>query len=404
MAGKALEGIKVLEYCSMISGPYCTKIMADMGAEVIKIEAPRKGDEARTKPPFPQDTPDPEKSGLFLYLNTNKLGITLAPEKPEGREIFRKLVMDVDVLVEDSAPGEMEALGLGYDDLKKLNPGLIMTSITPFGRSGPYKGYKAYQLNLVHVSGQGYLLPLSSPDLTRPPVKVGGNPGDYDPGLVVLVAVLAALYWKGLTGEGQFIELSKQEALISMQRVESVTFPNDKVNMTRTGGVQGRMPGGIMPCKDGYVVSVTPEEHQWRALMELIGNPEWSREEWCKDPVTRSERAPEVTAHIVEWMKEHTMDEIFRKGQALSCPIAPVRSAADVLSSEQLRSRGFFVDMEHPAAGKFKCPSAPYRFSRTPWHLERPAPMLGQHNEEIYAHRLGYTGEALENLRRCGVI
>jgi crotonobetainyl-CoA:carnitine CoA-transferase CaiB-like acyl-CoA transferase len=404
MQAKALEGVKVLEYCQLISGPYCTKIMADMGAEVVKIEPPSEGDQARKRPPFPDDSPHREKSGLFLYLNTNKLGITLDPSKEKGKAILEELVKEADVLVEDRPPGEMERLGLRYEHLKALNPGLIMASITPFGRSGPYRNYKAYQLNLVHASGQGYLLPLPSPSLDRPPVKVGGNPGDYDPGLVGVVAILAALYWKGVTGQGQFIELSKHEALISMQRVESVTFPNDGVSMDRLGGVQGRMPGGIMPCKDGYVVSVTPEEHQWRALMQLIGNPQWAEEEWCKDQQTRSRHASVLTERIVSWMKEHTMEEIFKKGQALSCPIAPLRSAKDVVESAQLNARGFFTEMEHPEAGKLTIPTAPYRSSKTPWRLERPAPLLGQHNEEIYCGRLGHSKQQLANLKSCGVI
>jgi len=402
--GKVLEGVKVLEYCTMISGPYCTKLLADMGAEVVKIESPGTGDEARRSGPFPGDIPHQEKSGLFLYLNTNKRGITLDPGKPMGKEIFEGLVKDVDILVEDTAPGFMEQLGLGYEDLKGFNPGLIMTSISPFGRSGPNKDYKAYQLNTAHVSGQGYLLPIPSPNLERPPVKTGGNSCDCDAGLVTAVAVLSAFYWKGITGQGQFIELSKQEALMSMQRVESVTFANDGVTMTRQAQAQSRMPGGIMPCKDGYVVSVTPEEHQWKALMELVGNPEWSKEDWCRDQRGRSEHAQELNGYLIEWMKQHTKEEIFRKGQALSCPIAPINSAEDLLRSEQLNARDFFVEIEHPKAGRLTVPSSPYRFSKSPLTWEHPAPLLGEHNEDVLCERLGYTREDLVKLRETGVI
>lgn len=403
MTGKALEGLKVLEYCSMISGPYCAKLMADLGAEVIKIESSGTGDEARKSPPFPGDIPHQEKSGLFIYLNTNKLGITLDPRKSMGKKLFIELVKDVDVLLEDRAPGEMEKMGLGYDELSEINPGLIMTSISPFGRSGPFKDYKAYQLNITHVSGQGNLLPLPSPHLKRPPVKVGGNASDCDPGLVAVVAVLAAIYWKGVTGKGQFIEMSKQEALISMQRVESVTYANDQVSMSRLGH-KNPLPGGVMPCKDGYVVSVTPQDHQWKALMELMGDPEWSKQDWCKDQYTRSQNAQGITDKIVEWMKKHTMEEIFRKGQALSCPIAPLHSTEELVNSEQLQAREFFVEMEHPEVGKIKFPSAPYRFSKSPWRLQRSAPLLGEYNEEIYCKRLGYTKEDLMKFKEAGAI
>jgi len=405
MSEQALAGIRVIEFGNLVSAPYCTKLMADLGAEVIKIEEPGRGDEARQRGPFPGNDPHPEKSGLFLYLNTNKLGITLNPSKPEGKKIFKALIQNVDVLVEDKSPGEMEKMGLEYDALKKINPGLIMASITPFGQTGAYKDLKAYQLNTVHVSGQGYLLPIPTLDMNRPPVKAGGFSSDYDPGLLAAVAILGALYWKGATGQGQFIDLSKQEALISMQRIESVTFANSGESMSRQSQGRTRMPGGIMPCKDGHVVLVTPEEHQWKALMTLMGDPEWSKSDLCKDPQARSDNAEKLTELITEWMLKHTKEEIFKKGQALSCPIAPVNSAKDVVESEQMEARKFFVKTEHPAVGQIKkFPSTPYRFSKTPWSLNRPAPLLGEHNQEIYGKRLGYTEDELIRLEQEGAI
>ncbi|MBW1710601.1 MAG: CoA transferase [Deltaproteobacteria bacterium] len=405
MTERALAGIKVLEFGNLVSAPYCAKLIADLGAEVIKIEEPGHGDDARRRGPFPANEPHQEKSGLFLYLNTNKFGITLDPFSPEGKIIFEKLVKDADVLIEDRSPGEMEKMGLGYDDLKKLNPGLIMASITPFGQTGAYRNYKAYQLNIAHLSGQGYLLPIPTFDLDRPPVKAGCHSSDYDPGLVSVVAIMAALYWKGASGQGQFIDLSKQEALISMQRIESVTYANSGESMTRQGPQHSRMPGGIMPCKNGHVVVVTPEEHQWQALMTLIGNPKWSQGDMCKDQQARSENADELTELIIEWMIDHTKEEIFEKGQALSCPIAPVNSAEDIVNSKQMEARNFFVEMEHSEAGRIKkFPASPYRFSKTPWRLDRPAPLLGEHNKDIYCGRLGYTEDDLTRLEQDGAI
>jgi len=405
MKDKALDGIRVLEYATGVSGPYLGKLLADLGAETIKVERPGRGDESRERPPFPDHVPHPEKSGLFAYLNTNKLGVTLDPAKPAGREIFLKLAHETDVLIEDRPVGEMERLGLSYETLKSDNQGLIMISITPFGLSGPHKQYKAYQLNLAHASGQAYLLPIVALDDKRPPVKMGGHSCDGDAGLVAAVAVLAAIFWKGLTGKGQFIELSKQEALMSMQRVESVTYANDGVVVTRMGDRQRRSGGGTLPCLDGHVVLVTPEEHQFRSLMTLIGDPDWSKEEWCQRPATRSDHADEVNQHLIDWMKDHTKDEIFRQGQALSVPIAPANSAEDVVRSEQLKAREFFVPMTHPAIGRLdKFPSSPYRFSETPWRLERPAPLLGQHNHDIFQDRLGLSQEELQRLKSQGII
>jgi len=400
---RALCGVTVLEYCSMVSGPYCTKIMADLGAEVIKIEPPGKGDPARRMPPFPGDTPHSEKSGLFSYLNTNKQGITLAPETPEGKQIFLKLIKNADVLVEDHPPGHMDQMALGFKDLSAINKELIVTSITPFGLTGPYRHYKGRALNLSHVSGQAYLLPLLSPHLDRPPVKAGGNTSDYDPGLVAVVAVLAALYWKGLSGRGQHIDMSKQEALISMQRVESVTYANDQVVMTRTGN-KTRMPGGVLPCKDGYIVVITPEEHQWDAFMTLIGNPEWSKETWCRNREARAQCADDINKRLVEWTTRHTREEIFRKGQALGCPVSPTRSAEDLINSEQLKARDFFAEVSHPVLGPLKMPTSASRFSESPWQCDRPAPLLGESNEAVYGERLGYTKEQLEAFKSKGII
>lgn len=403
MQERALDGVKVLEYCSLVSGPYCTKIMADLGAEVIKIEPPGTGDPARQLPPFQGNKPHPEKSGLFVYLNTNKRGITLDPKKPGGKQIFLELAKNADILVEDQTPGEMDRLGLGYEDLKTINPGLIVVSITSFGLSGPYRDYKAYSLNTSHVSGQAYLLPLLSPHQDRPPVKTGGHTGDYDPGLVAVVAALAALYWKGASGRGQHIDMSKQEALISMQRVESVTYANDQLVMNRTGNM-ARMPGGILPCKDGHVVAITPEEHQWEAFLELIGNPPWSREPWCKSQESRALHADAINKLLVEWTMQHTKEEIFRKGQALSCPIAPCNSADDLMRSEQLKIRGFFVDVDHPDLGRLKMPSSAARFAESPWQFERPAPRLGESNEDVYCGILGRSKKDLDALKQEGVI
>ena len=405
MSDGALEGLSVLEYCTGISGPYCTKLMADLGADVIKIESPEIGDPARRLPPFPKDCVDPNKSGLFLYLNTNKRGVTLNPATPEGKEIFLKLIDDVDVLVVDKPPGFMASLGLGYDGLKEINPGLIMTSITPFGLSGPYKDYKAYQLNTSHISGQGYMLPIPAEDPNRAPVMMGGNNSDYDPGIVAAIAVMGAYFFKGVTGKGQFIELSKQEALISMQRVESVTYPNDGICMTRNQGKAGpKMLGGVMPCKDGFVVVLTPEEHQWKSLMTLIGDPEWSQKDWCQTQNDRSQHVDEINQYLLDWMGEHTEEEIFREGQALGCPVAPLQSAEKVVNSAQLNSRGFFKDLEHPELGRTKFPTAPYHFKDNPWQLDRSAPHLGEHNAEIFTGRLGLDGEELTRLKEAGAI
>jgi crotonobetainyl-CoA:carnitine CoA-transferase CaiB-like acyl-CoA transferase len=403
VARKALEGLTVLDYSTTLAGPYCTKLMADLGAEVVHVEPPRSGHIARTLLPFPGDIPHPEKSGIFLFLNTNKLGITLDPALPEGKNIFEQLVSRADVLVEDWPLGHMEQLGLGYPALKEIHPGLVMASIQPFGRSGPYKDFKAYQLNTSHVSGQAYLLPMPSPDLERAPVKMGGNTVDYDVGQMAAVGVLGALFSRGTTGRGQRVEVSRQEATLSHLRVELVVYANGGDVLRRTGR-KGERITWMLPCKDGHVVSVTPLDHQKEAFRKLICDPEPSAPDSENGSQADGEDGAALSERVARWMRNRTADEICAKAQALSCPICAVSSPEQMTRSAQLNARGFFVDVNHPAAGKVRTPARAYHFSKTPLGITRPAPLLGQHNEEIYGRRLGYGLERLAELREADVI
>ncbi len=402
MAVAALEGIRVLEYCHGISGPYCTKLLADLGAEVMHLEPPGRGDDTRRLPPFPNDVPHDEKSGIFLFLNTNKLGLTLDPRLPAGQEIFRRLASAVDVLVEDGPPGHMEALGLGFDALRRLNPRLIMASITPFGRTGPYSRYRAYGLNIAHVSGQGYMLPLPSPHLDRAPVQVGGHCTDYDSGQTAAVALLAALYARAMTGVGQLIEVSETDAVLSLQRVENVAFANGGEVITRRGPQTDRGVAQMFQCSDGHVVSVTPLDHQKAALAKLADAAAMERP--GTDSASGSEGSTAVRARLADWMREHTRAEVCAQAQALSIPIAPISSSADVAQSPQMNARDFFAEVAHPVAGTLRLPARPCHFARTPFALRRAAPLLGEHNEVVYGQRLGYAAEKLQALRDSGVI
>ena len=195
------------------------------------------------------------------------------------------------------------------------------------------------------------------------------------------------------------------EALMSMQRVESVTFPNSGINMSRIGMVQRMTADGVLPCKDGYVVVVTPEDHQWNNFIKLIGEPPWSKEPWSRNRLERINHVDEMKESILDWMKDKPKEEIFRKGQALSVPVASANTAKDVVDSPQFNARGFFVETEHPVMGKIdKFPSSPYRFSKTPWVISNPAPQLGEHNEEIFCSRLGITQDELIKLKETQIV
>jgi crotonobetainyl-CoA:carnitine CoA-transferase CaiB-like acyl-CoA transferase len=395
----ALSGTTVLEYSQMIAGPYCAKLLADLGAEVIKIEEPPAGDPARHRGPFPSDVTHPEKSGLFLYANTNKLGVTLDPRTPTGRELFQRLAADADILIEDRPPGEMTELGLDYGSLSALNPDLIVTSITPYGQTGPYRDHASYHLNLYHATGHSSFFYIAPEMPGAPPVVGGSHIGDYDAGLTAAIATLAALFARQTTGEGQHIDVSRFDTLVGLERVEVARWANDPIPDPYPG-----MVGGLMPCQDGQVVVIAVQDHEWQALVELMDNPAWAQEEMCHNEATRAQNRDKIQPLLEEWMLQHDKEDIYHRGQALSVPVAPVRTAAEVSHWTQTRERGFFAELEHPYAGKLEYPTAGYKLSETPWQGQRPAPLLGQHNEVIYCDRLGYSREELAELAANGII
>ena len=403
MPGKMLSLVKVLECCHLVAGPYCSKLLADLGAEVVKIEQPGAVDFARRRCPFLNDIPHNERSGLFLYLNTNKLGITLNLEDQKGRDIFLKLVESVDILIEDQRPGFWSNLGLGYEQLNKVNDRLVMTSITPFGQTGPYRNFKCYPLNLFHAGGEGHMTPgWGGYDPGRPPLGAGKYVGEYESGLSAAVATMGAYYCQQVTGKGQHVDVSQQQSLMALNPSEIRYYPN-------LGAVASRATrtlsfGGILPCKDGYVELSIYEEPQWLALLKLMDGPEWAQQDKFKDRISRSRNNAELNSLLAEWLKHHTKGELYQRGQALGVPITPYNNAREVVASSQLAHRAFFMEIEHPEAGKALYPSAPYKFSEAPWRVERPAPLLGQHNEEIYGKCLGFSREQMVKLRQSGVI
>lgn len=404
MVEHAFHGLKVLEYCNLVSGPYCGKLLADMGAEVIKIEVPGLGDKARRKGPFLGNIPHTEKSGLFLYLNTNKMSITLNPKTQTGKKIFESLVKETDILIENNPPQMMKDLGLDYESLKEINSSMIMTSITPFGQTGPHKDYKAHNINMYFGSGLAYQ-PQTQNKGKKPegPVKAGRFLGDYACGLTAAVATLGALFARGKTGLGQHVDISEQEALIALQRVTAVIYPNQGISEFSLSNLSRAM-GGLMQCKDGYVITTNAEEHQWEAFVKLLGEPEWIKDPKLKNTFSRAMNYHKIEPLVSEWMMNHTKEELYHRGQELSCPIAMVNSTDEIVNSEQMKARDFFVEIDHSEAGRLKYPQAPYRFSKTPWMINRPAPKLGEYNEEVYCKRLGYSEEDLVRFAEVGII
>lgn len=406
---EALSGVKVLEYAEFVNGCFCSRILADFGAKVIKIEKPDKGDSSRRRGPFPNDSPHPERSALFLYLNTNKLGITLNVEHAKGKEIFRELVGKVDILIENNPAKLMDKLGLGYEHLSKINPRLIMTSITPFGQTGPYSDYKSYYLNTFHAGGEGFCLPGGLGWILysdQPPIKIGGYIGEYNTGVCAAIATLAALLGCEMTGVGQHIDVSQQEALIGLTRHELNDY---NIGIIQSRATRSFPVAGLMQCKDGFVQLMPLEEHMWWALVELMGNPEWvSNERYKWENVSarfghEAERS-EVNKLLEEWVLTQTAHELYQKCQKKGCAIGLISTPEDLLNSEQLKAREFWVNVNHKECGVYKSAGFPYKYSRTPPRIKTAAPLLGEHNERIYCQELGYRKDELVRLRQSGII
>lgn len=407
MEGKALDGLKVLEYGNFISAAYCTKLLADLGAEVIKIEEPERGDEARWYGPFLNNIPDPEKSGLFLYLNANKMGITLNSRTATGQGIFKELVKKNDVLVENNPPQLMAELGLDYQCLREINPRLIVTSITPYGQTGPYRDYKGYAINASALGGITMCIGERNREPLTPPLSLG----HYQSGVAAATGTMFAIFGCELIGEGQHVDISESDVWAMLHAGHVMTaYVMSGLKRIRWGNrTPGAYPYGIFLCKDGYISAIAIQGYQWKRFLELIGNgqvPDW----YAKDPRFKDRRemslkyADELDARLAPWLMAHTREEIYRLCRERQIPFTPVRKVDELFEDEHLKEREYFVEVESPRAGRLKYPGAPYKLSETPWSIRLPAPTLGEHNEEIYCHRLGYSREELAQLRQGGII
>lgn len=402
MAG-ALSDLKVIELGEMVSAPYATKLMADMGAEVVKIERPGIGDRARTRGPFPGGQTHPEKSGLYLYLNTNKLGVTLDVSRPEGFDLLERLVADADVLIHNVAPSDMDRIGLSFERLRRRNPRLVMTSISPWGQSGPKREWRAEDLTLWSASGICYINGGGPEHPEMPPLKAFGHQAGFQGGVHAAVATMGAVFAQVRDGEGEHVDVSIYESLTSQMELFFEFWPYMGMVASRLGQ-RPIQPLEIMECRDGYIFVCCVEEHQWRNCIELMGSPEWGSEEIFSDRLKRAANWDALKVFLEDWIKQQSALDLYKKAQARRIPFAPVSTMGDLLSSEHLKKRGFFVEITQPVAGTHKYPGAPLKYHRTPWEIRRPAPTLGQHNEEVFGARLGLGAARIKVLHRTGVI
>ena len=398
----ALSGIRVVDLTHYIAGPYCTKLLADYGAEVIKIEKPGDGDEARTLPPFFADRPGLERSGLFFFLNTNKQGITLNLKIDRGRSILLRLVEQADVLVENFRPGVMARLGLARETLEKANPRLVSVSITNFGSSGPYRDYRLTD-SVAYALG-GWTYPMG--ELDRPPVQPGGAFGQYVAGLYAAIGALQAVRYRNTTGEAQSVEVSIQEALLATTLYDFVAFSYAGFVRKRSGRqFHLGFPNLVtLPCADGYVGIHAGLPHQIYALLNLVGRSDLASEPRFQTLAGLGAHARELHDALLPWLRERGKWDIYHAAQARGIPLSPIPSPAEVVEWVHLKERQHFLEIEHPQGGKVKIPGPPFREHGKPlWPLRR-APLLGEHTQEVLCGRLGYTKMDVQRMRDTGIV
>jgi CoA:oxalate CoA-transferase len=397
MLPAVLDDLVVLDISQGIAGPLCARLLGDYGADVIKIEPPG-GDRGRRMPPFFHDDPDPEKSLFFLLVNLNKRGVTLDLEQPQGADIFRRLARTADVIVESFPPGYLASLGLDHATLEQDNPGLVMTSITPFGQTGPYSHYKGDEIVAYATSG---IMAISG-TADREPLQHGGFPAQYEAAMNGMLATNVALLTRDLTGLGQHVDVSMQEVVASSLVI-------NQPNYAFTGGVQGRRRpegnsfGQVTPCKDGYFVSQEGGSITWNEIANFFGSEEMKDQRFA-DPAQRMLHGHELDAIILDATKDRTMAEMFKTAsEQFRMLFGIVQTPEDLATCAQLDARGFYEEVEHPVIGRIKVPFRLWNMSAGGASCRRPSPLLGQHNAEIFT-KLGCSAAEIGSLRTQGII
>jgi crotonobetainyl-CoA:carnitine CoA-transferase CaiB-like acyl-CoA transferase len=399
---RGLGALRVVECGQGVSAAFGAKMIADLGAEVIKVEPPG-GDLTRGRGPFPNDKPDPEKSGLFVYLNTNKRGVTADLGKPEGRELLGRLLDKADILIHNVPPYERASQGLDSAALCAKYPELIVASISMYGDRGPRANWRGYELNASNAGGWAYLSPGASPYPELPPLKPFGAQCDFQGGAHAALTSLAAMRYKLRTGKGQAIDVSEQEAIAAMLEMNFMHWTYAGRETSRLGSrLLG--PWFLADCQDGKIFVLAVEEHQWQSLVKLMGNPEWASEEIFKDRMSRAQNMDALKALMGEWLSQWKVTDLYKAAQEARIPFAPVNTMQQMYENDHLQERKYFVEFDQPGMSKLKLPGAPSQYGKIKWALRRPAPHLGQHDEEVFCGEFGVPRDQLAKLKQSGVV
>jgi len=400
-----LSGIRVVDFTQFEAGPSCTEALAWLGAEVVKIENPKTGDPGRRLRPGRADD-DPF---YFQVFNANKKSITVNLKSPRGLELVKDLLRKADVCVENMAPGTIERLGLGYDVVRELNPGIIYCQVKGFGTGSPYEKNLAFDMIAQAAGGPTSV----TGEAGQPPVKPGPSFGDTGTGMLMAISLLAALYKRTQTGQGRRLQVAMQDAMIHYMRVPfSRTQLSGKA--PARGGSTRSQPGGLVPsalypCKPGgpndyvYVFCSRGNPEHWQRLLRVIGREDLSGDARYDTQNARSERAAEVDEIISAWTREHSKEEAMKRIGEAGVPAGAVFDTAELMADESLAERGIMQTFEHPTTGKVKMPAWPVRFDGSPAKV-KPSPLLGQHTGEVLQGWLGMSAGEIDGLKADGVL
>lgn len=407
----ALDGLKVVELPCFDPMPYFAaamagKLLGDLGAEVIKVEPPGEGAAERRWGPFRGANRDRETTGLHLYLNTNKLGVTIDLGEARGRELVERLLADADILINPNAPALNRRIGLLPNDLIARFPRLVVVSTTFFGTDSPYRDLRGGDLVATHMSVVGYGTPMQqvTDPAKHPPLRLGGRQSDYVTGYTAAAAALCAIHGRKRNGgAGMHVDVSQWLAMVQMCRPELSIYTHESPEGAYRRRLLIRKKTSLQymfPCKDGWVSFALATNRHWRGTKKLMGNPEWAEAEMFSTIEARLANSDALEAVLCEWLTTRGKQEVFDLAQAEHVPAFPVNTPGEVANNPQYAARGYFVDCAHPVAGTVRMPGAPMILSRTPWRLRTPAPRLGEHNAEILGKRLGLEPEEVEAIAK----
>lgn len=392
----ALSGIRILDLSRVLAGPFCTMMLADLGAEVIKIEIPGKGDDSRSFGPFVNG-----ESGYYMNVNRNKTGITLNLKKPEGKELFLGMVEKADIVVENYRPGVMEKLGLGYEVLKERNPKIIYGAVSGFGHYGPYTQRPGY--DVIGQASCGLMSVTGWPD--GGPTRVGTAMADSLAGYSLAIGLLAALQYRNSTGVGQKVDIGMMDSgIASMQIIYPIYTMGGRLPERIGNRYESNYPTDTFETKDGMMVIGAANDKLWVKLCEVMGRPQLALDERYDKNPKRVERYMELRPVIQEWTSNFTTKDAVELLLKNGVPASPINNLAQVVEDPHAQAREMFVHVQHPAAGDTVLNGSQFKMTETNPQIDRPAPLLGQHNEEVYRDLLGLSAGQLEELEMQGIV